>query len=67
MLDGLRTPMAESPLLALVATAAVAAAVYVVVQLAFDREVDLLETGMFVVVFAAFLAGLSLLRQRAVG
>ena len=56
--------MSERPALTLIAVAAVATLVYAGFQLVADGGVDPLETAVFAVVFAAVLAGTSLLRER---
>lgn len=45
-------------------SAFVALGIYVAFQLAFDGQVNVLESGAFAVVFAAVLVGLSLARHR---
>lgn len=67
MFDALGPPMSDRPALTLVAVAAVVTLAYAGFQLVVDGRVELLETAVFAVVFAAVLAGTSLLRERLAG
>lgn len=60
-------PIADRPIAAFVILLSVTVAVHAAFQIAFDGEVDALQTAVFGVAFAASLVGLSILRRRFSG
>ena len=64
MIDVTGMGLTDRPLVTFVLTVVVASAVYAGFQLAFDGQVNVLETATFALVFSALLVGFAWLRDR---